>query len=157
VTSLKKDLIASALLLVLSAAYYAATVRIPVSALSDEVGPHGLPTVLALALAVVAIALGARALLLKPKPAVAAESGQENTEAPPLRALGLLGLGALYIPAAEILGYAPAIVLLIVAVSLYEGIRPSWRVLAIALGAAALFWLLFVLFLGVPQPRGLIF
>jgi hypothetical protein len=157
VTSLKKDLIASALLLALSAAYYAATVRIPVSALSDEVGPHGLPTALAIGLAIVAIALGARALLAKPKAAASVAADDEGGEATPLRALGLLGVAALYIPMAEFLGYVPAIILLIAAVALYEGIRPSWRVLAVAAGGAALFWLLFVVLLGAPQPRGLFF
>jgi Na+-transporting NADH:ubiquinone oxidoreductase subunit NqrB len=58
---------------------------------------------------------------------------------------------------AEFLGYVPAIILLIAAVALYEGIRPSWRVLAVAAGGAALFWLLFVVLLGAPQPRGLFF
>jgi hypothetical protein len=74
-----------------------------------------------------------------------------------LRALGLLGIGALYMPAAWILGYVPALILLILGIALYEGMRPSWRVVGIAIGGATLFWLLFVVLLGVPQPAGLLF
>ena len=155
---MKKDLIASALLLAVAAAYYVATVRIPVSTLADEVGPHGLPKVLAIALAVVAVGLGVRALIAK-RPVTVPETAanDDDPEATPLRALGLLGIGALYMLAAWILGYVPALILLILGIALYEGMRPSWRVVGIAIGGATLFWLLFVVLLGVPQTAGLLF
>jgi putative tricarboxylic transport membrane protein len=47
--------------------------------------------------------------------------------------------------------------LLLVAVPLYEGMRFSWRVLAVAAGGAAVFYALFVVVLGVRQPEGLLF
>jgi putative tricarboxylic transport membrane protein len=146
-------LIASALLLVVAALYYAATVQIPVSTLGGAVGPHVFPTVLALLLGVLGISLGLRTLLSRR--AVAGAQGEN--EASPLRALGLLGIAALYIPAAIVLGYVPAILLLIAAIALYEGAKLSWRIGAIAAGGALFFWLLFVEFLGVRQPEGIFF
>ena len=160
---MKKDLIASALLLSVAAVYYAATVRIPISALADEVGPHGLPTVLAVLLALVGVGLGARAFLsglsgfsgrVPPEPTVGKPA---RKEASPLRALGLLAIGALYVPFAWLFGYVPALVLVIAGVALYEGMSLSWRMAAVVIGGTALFWLLFSTILGVPQPTGVIF
>ena len=156
---MKKDLIASALLLCVAAVYYAATVRIPISALADEVGPQGLPTVLAALLALAGASLGARAFLsglsvrISPAPTV---GNREQKEARPLRALGLLAIGALYVPLAWLFGYVPTLVMIIAGVALYEGMSPSWRMAAVAIGGAALFWLLFSAILGVPQPAGVI-
>jgi putative tricarboxylic transport membrane protein len=130
-------------------------VRIPVSTLGGAVGPHVFPTVLALLLGVLGSSLALRTLFAKRATAKAA--GDREAEATPLRALGLLGIGALYIPAAMILGYLPAIMLLIAAIALYEGAKPSWRIVAIAIGGAIFFWLLFVALLGVGQPASLLF
>ncbi len=69
----------------------------------------------------------------------------------------MLAIGALYIPAATILGYWPALALLLIGVPLYEGIRLSWRVIAVALGGATFFWVLFGYVLGVQQPEGILF
>ena len=126
---MRKDLIGSIALLGIAAAYYAASTTIFSSTLADEVGADGIPVLLAALLA----------------------------EAPALRALGLLGIGALYILVVQILGYFPTIALLIGAVALYEGMRPSWRLVAVALGGAVFFWLLFVMVLGIRQPTGLFF
>lgn len=157
---MKRDAIASALLLALAAVYYMATVQIPISSLDDEVGPQGLPTILAALLALVAVSLGARALLsgLSDRVAPPPPVGQrELREASPLRALGLLAIGALYVPFAWLFGYVPALVMVITGVALYEGMSPSWRMAAVVVGGSALFWLLFSAILGVPQPRGVIF
>ena len=68
------------------------------------------------------------------------------------RALGFLAIGVGYILAAPLLGYAPAVALLIGVVALYEGMAPSWRIMAVACAGGVLFWLLFVALLGVEQP-----
>ena len=91
----------------IAAAYYGFSVSIPASALSDEVGARGLPTVLAILLALIAAVMGARALIFAPAARVA--EPDDEPEAKWSRALGLLGLGALYIPVAWLLGYVPAI------------------------------------------------
>ncbi len=154
---MRKDLFASVGLLGIAAAYYLASLNIPTSTLEDEVGPRGLPNVLALLLAVLALALGARALLLTPKPKRAAANDDGEAEAPWPRAIGMLALGAFYILASMIVGYAPALFMLLLAVILYEGMRPSWRMFAVAIGGAAFFYLLFDIVLGVRQPEGLLF
>jgi hypothetical protein len=152
----RKDLLAAAILLLIAGAYYWAAGQIPASALDDGVGPRGFPLVLTVALAVVAIAIGARALV----GAAGGELAQDDAKEAPARwprALGVLLFGALYIPLAGYLGYALALFLLLVAVPLYEGMRFSWRVPVVAAGGAAVFYLLFVIVLGVRQPEGLLF
>jgi hypothetical protein len=156
---MQKDLVAAILLLLIAAAYYAASLEIPMSTLSDEIGPTGLPTVLAGILAVIAVAIGARALLL-PRRTTAQpipSAPEKDAEAPWPRALGMLVLIALYIPLADLVGYFVALFGIITAVALYEGMRPSWRLFAVALGGAAFFWVLFDFVLGVRQPEGILF
>jgi hypothetical protein len=151
----RKDLLAAAILLSIAGAYGWATLQIPSSTLDDGVGPRGFPLVLTAALAVVAIAIAARALTTA-RVGTHADDATE-TEARWPRALGVLAFGALYIPAAAVFGYSVALFMLLVAVPLYEGARFSWRVPAVAAGGAAVFYVLFVVVLGVRQPEGLLF
>ena len=118
-----------------------------------RVGPRGLPTVLAVLLAMVAIVIGVRALVAAP----AAGEGEKDAEAPWPRAIGMLAIGALYIPVASLLGYWLALALLLLAVPLYERMKPSWRMFAVAAGGATFFLLLFDVLLGVRVPQGLLF
>jgi putative tricarboxylic transport membrane protein len=151
----RKDLVSSLILLGIAGAYYAASSDIQDSTLADAVGPKGLPTVLTVLLVIVAVAIGIRAVISAPaSPAV---DCKKDAEAHWLRALGILGLAALYIPVASVVGYWPALTLLLIAVPLYEGMKPSWRVLAVAVGGATFFWVLFELVLGVRQPAGMFF
>jgi putative tricarboxylic transport membrane protein len=150
---MRRDLVCSAILLCIAVLYYFAATGIQVSTLEDEVGPRGLPTVLAALLAMVAIIIGVRALVASPVGA----GGETEAEAHWLRAIGMLGIGALYIPVASVLGYWPALALLILAVPAYERMKPSWRMFAVAAGGATFFWLLFDVVLGVRQPEGLLF
>ncbi len=55
---MKRDLICSLVLLVIAAGYYFFTSSIGTSALSDEVGAAGVPTVCSIGLAGVALVLG---------------------------------------------------------------------------------------------------
>jgi putative tricarboxylic transport membrane protein len=150
---MRRDLVSAAILLCIAAAYYAASTTIPTSTLEDGVGPRGLPVVLAVLLALVAIVIGVRALVTAP---VAGEAGKD-AEARWPRAIGMLVIGALYIPVAGLLGYWLTLVLLLLAVILYEGIKPSWRMLAVAVGGATFFFLLFDVLLGIRVPEGLLF
>jgi hypothetical protein len=149
---MRRDLVCSAILLCVAALYYLATTSIQTSTLEDEIGPRGLPTVLAALLAMVAIVIGVRALIA---PSSAART--KEVEAHWLRAIGMLAIGALYIPVATVLGYWPALALLLLVVPLYERMKPSWRMFAVAAGGATFFWLLFDVVLGVRQPEGLLF
>jgi hypothetical protein len=108
-------------------------------------------------LGAVGLLIVARALLARPaaQPARAADS-RDDTQAPPLRALGLAAIAVSYVLLVTIIGYAVAIALLIATVAVYEGEKPSLRLAITAAGGAAAFWLLFVKLLGVPQPPGLL-
>ena len=152
----RRDLFSSAILLVIAATYYVASTAIPSSTLEDEVGSRGLPTVLAVLLAVIALGIGARAVLVSPAAAGQAGTVREGEATWP-RALGMLALVSLYLPLATVLGYFLALFLIISSVALYERMKPSWRLFAVAAGGAGFFWLLFVYFLGVRQPPGLLF
>jgi hypothetical protein len=154
---MRKDFYASIGLLVIAALYYASSIGIPQSTLDEPgvPGPTSLPTILAIVLAVIAITLGARSLAATPARSSAKE--EKEDEAPWPRALGILGIAALYLPAAAFLGYPIALFLLLVAVGLYEGKAPDWRLFAVAAGGAAFFWLLFDVILGVRQPEGILF
>lgn len=152
----RRDLVGAALLLLIAGAYYAAAARIPSSTLDDGVGPRGFPLALTIALVVVAAAIALRAVLAAPA-AAPAEPSAEDAEARWPRALGLLAFGVLYVPVSTLLGYPLAVFLLLAAVPLYEGVRFSWRVLAVAAGGSAFFYVLFELVLGVRQPESLLF
>lgn len=151
----RKDLTAAAILLLIAGAYFLATLPIPSSTLDDGVGPRGFPLALTVALVVFAVALAVRAAATVPATRGAEDDTEKEARWP--RALGLLALGALYIPAAIVLGYPLALFLLLVAVALYEGLRFSWRMVAVATGGAAFFYVLFELVLSVRQPPGLLF
>ena len=153
---MRKDLVSSLILLGIAAAYYAASTDIQDSSLSDEVGPRGLPNVLTVALALIALVIGGRALLTAPTPQIG-PARERDAAAPWLRSAGFLAITALYIPFAEYLGYWPALFLLLIAVPLYEGMKPSWRLFAVAAGGATFFYVLFDILLGVRQPPGVLF
>ena len=152
---MRKDFFASIGLLLIAAVYYAASTSIFESTLDEEgvPGPKSLPTVLAGVLALIAIALGARALASSPARGTSKEDKED--EAPWPRALGMLGIGVLYIPVASFLGYPLALFLLLVTVALYERKRPDWRLFAVAAGGALFFWFIFAFILGVRQPEGI--
>ena len=91
---MRRDLVCSAILLCIAVLYYAAATGIQVSTLEDEVGPRGLPTVLAALLAMVAIIMGVRALVAAP-----AGAGSElEAESHWLRAIGMLCGDGLSVP-----------------------------------------------------------
>ena len=153
---MNRDAVVGLGLLLLAGTYGWAAAQVQDSSLSDEVGATGLPFALAVLLAGLAVVLIVRSLVTGQARPVAAAEGEEPP-APPRRVLGLVGLGALYALLAPVLGYVVALALTIAGVAAYEGAKPSLRLGAVALGGAALFWLLFVRLLGVEQPRGFLF
>jgi len=159
----RKDIIAGLLLLALAGGYLLMTRRIPESSLSDAVGAAGLPNALCAALAVLAALLVAKGLIAARKsapsasapsaptpPAPDAADGEE--EATIARALGFVLIGIGYMIVAPIVGYAPGVALLVVAIALYERERLSAKLLAVAAGGGVGFWLVFVKLLGTEQP-----
>lgn len=154
---MNKDLISGIALCGVALAYYAASRTIAVSSLEDDFGPHGLPNILAIALGLTGFLLAVRGYFAKPRLQSAAQAAEPSAHGKPLRALGLLLIGAAYIALVDKIGYAVSIALLIAGVAWYEGQRPGWRLAAVAIGGAALFWLIFVRLLEVAQPAGLFF
>lgn len=153
---MKKDILGGGVVLAVAGAYYLGTRRIAHSSLEDGVGADGLPLILSGLLALMAVFLILRSLLATTPPDIPTADNREYS-APLPRALGLLAIGAGYAIIAPIIGYIPAIALLIAAVAMYEGLRPSWRLAITAVAGAGGFWLLFVWLLGVEQPTSILF
>jgi hypothetical protein len=154
-----RDAAAGGILLVLAALYYWQTLQIQESSLADAVGPQGLPLMLAGGLAVVALLIGIRGMFAAFRAAPAATTRDEDAGhiATIPRALGFLAIGVGYMLIGPIVGYIIGIALLIAAIAIYEGRRPSLGLLAVAACAGVGFWAVFVLLLGTEQPQGWFF
>ncbi|HET6468283.1 MAG TPA: tripartite tricarboxylate transporter TctB family protein [Geminicoccaceae bacterium] len=163
-----KDVALGGLILVVAVGYYAMANRMQVSSLADEVGPAGVPRVLGLLLMFLGAVLVLRGGLgvvrtrrVGAGPAGAGDaatrpSGEARNEwRAAVRALGLLAMGAAYILLLPLLGYVVSLALLIAASALYLGAPVRLPVAAVAVGGAALFWVIFVMLLGVPLPTGI--
>ncbi len=150
-----RDLICSATLLGIAAGYYSLASGIGRSALSDEVGPGGLPVLYATILASLAIILAVSTLLRASLSRISAPAANPDRE--PLgpllgRAAGAFGIGVGYLLIVPFAGYFLTLILAITATALYFGERVSVRLALVALAGASLFWLLFVMLLGIPMP-----
>jgi hypothetical protein len=139
---LRRDLVLAAAGLALAAVYWWAANEVPKSMLADAVGADGVPKGLAVALAAFALLIAMRALRRAPP---------GDYEGHP-RALGIAGLGFLYVVLAPYAGYFIAVTLLTVAAALYYGAPRKWTVGAFALGTAAILWLMFGALLGIALP-----
>jgi hypothetical protein len=150
---MSRDTVLGVVGLVLAGLYDRMARQLPESLLADAVGPQGLPRIYALVLGVLSLALIGRSLAAARSrgPAEAVRDGGPRAV---WRAGGLLALGALYILIVPWLGYVLAIAILIAATTWYQGRTMSPRVVLVSAGGAVLFWLLFVVILGVPHPSG---
>jgi hypothetical protein len=137
--------------LMLAGAYYLMAADVPESLLADAVGPAGLPKIYAVVLAGLSVVLVGRGFT----PRQAGRQGPPHGRREVARAAGLLAIGAVYLAIVEWAGYVISVALLVAATAWYQGgvFRP--RILLVAAGGAALFWLLFVRLLGVQHPPGL--
>lgn len=151
---MNRDVIAGLGLLAFAGLYFAATLRIQESSLSDEVGANGVPLLLAGLLAVLAALLAVRGWFAG-RATRARKPDTSEGGAPVGRVLGFLGVAVLYGPVAYLLGYAAGLAVLIMVVAIYEGARLGWSLAAVAVGGAAFFYVVFVKLLGVAQPPGL--
>lgn len=135
--------------LVFASAYWALAADLPISLLSDAVGPGGVPVAIAMLMAAAGVVLILRSLVGAPR------------EAPPSpahgRAAGLLALLVAYVVVVPFIGYPLALGLLAGAIALYAGARPRLGLAAFAIGIGALFWFGFVRVMGIPFPAGTLF
>jgi hypothetical protein len=152
-TSIRRDLICSLVLLVVAACYYVAAGRIGQTALSDAVGPAGLPRIYGLALAFVGAAIGVTAWL-KHRFGTAADPSSDDPHAPRqlARGAGTLAIGIGYLAIVSVIGYPFAMALMIAAMAVYQGERLSLRLLFVAAAGAAALYGLFNIVLGVRMP-----
>jgi putative tricarboxylic transport membrane protein len=150
VTTAGRDMICGVAGLAIALAYYALADALPVSLLSDEIGAAGVPKSLAIGLGLCSILLVGRAAVTRGAAAITFEA---STHA---RALGITAIGAAYAALAPLIGYAPAVALLIAGTALYFGTRLNPRLIVVAVLGAALLWALFVRMLGIPMPDGML-
>ncbi|MDE0003548.1 MAG: tripartite tricarboxylate transporter TctB family protein [Rhodospirillaceae bacterium] len=152
-----KDLICALLLMMAAGGYYAASLGISRSALADEVGATGLPSVYAAALAALAMALAIKSFLGRRFADGAGRGSGKDLRGEGvklLRAAGMLAIGVGYIAAVNFTGYALTLVAVIALVAVYQGERMTWRLAGIAAGGGVLFYGFFSLALGIDMPSG---
>jgi hypothetical protein len=149
VSASARDIALGLAALVLAGAYWALAVGLPISLLSDAVGPGGVPVAIAMLMAAAGVVLVLRSLVGAPR------------EAPPSpahgRAAGLLALLVAYLLAVPFIGYPLALGLLAGAIALYAGARPGLGLAAFAVGIGVFFWFGFVRVMGIPFPAGTLF
>lgn len=135
--------------------------KIRISPLDGPVGASGLPKALAWALGLLAVVLILRGLagmfLARRAADGPAEAGGKPDLKVHLRAIGMLLIGVGYLLVVPFLGYTISIGLLLAAVSLYVGAPAGMRTLLVAVLGAVIFYFLFVRFLGIPLPPGMLY
>jgi hypothetical protein len=130
-------------------AYWLMADAVPTSLLSDQVGAGGVPKVLASALTI----LGAIQVWRGVRQRVAVAPSEMSAHG---RALGLLILSCIYVAVMPHLGFLPTTALLIVAVSVYAGIRVGRGTLIVGAVSGVAFWLVFAKLLGIAMPSGVL-
>ena len=143
---MNRDLVFGAGCLALAAGYYLMAAVIPESALSDAVGPQGLPKTYAVVLAALSLVLIVRS---------ARQSAADSRPRSLARVGGMLLIGILYLTVVPWLGYVLSLTGLIAATTYYQGGGFSARVVMVAMSGAIFFWVLFVAVLGIPHPPGI--
>lgn len=152
--------------LVLAGLYWGQTQRIPVSPLDGVVNAKAMPHALALALALFSLLLVARALLVEwmtvraahaagTVPAPIEEEGKRFGWAQHAKAAGVLVLGLAYLIALPWIGYLLSMAVLVTVVAIYIGARASLYTVAVGVGVAVTFYMLFVWLLDIPMPAGM--
>jgi len=160
---MRGDLVLGIVTLAVAVLYYRMTAAIPQSVLADAVGPQGLPRVYAVVLVVLSCILIARSVpdvvrgTRTPRRVEAPGHGPSKVGARShvRRAMGLLLIGVAYVAAAPYVGYLPALAVLIIATTHYQGRPLDTQTVAVGVGGAIVMWLFFVQLLGIPEPPGL--
>ena len=142
-------------LLALAVLYWLGADQIKVSRLEGVVGAQAVPKGLAVSLAILSVLLVAQDLWRARRIAPAADAAPDTGIDAHLRALGMLVIGAAYLLVVATIGYLPAMALLLLATAHYVGRPWSAGLIAVALGGAGLYYVIFVRLLGIPLPPGI--
>ena len=126
------------------------------SRLEGIVGAQAVPKSLAVCLAILSALLIAQDLWRARRAGAAGvEASEVSGSYAHLRAAGMLLIGVGYLALVGTIGYVPAVALLVVATALYLGQSLSVRLVALAVGLALFYDLMFVRLLGIPLPPGI--
>jgi len=153
------DRITGALGVALASAYVLYARSIEDSMLADAVGAAGVPTGVGVMLALASLALLLKTL--RPAADDLTEMAEPEMDAsgvarqPHAMAAGLLAILAVYVALLPVLGYVPAIGLLIGAVAWFAGARQLLSVTICMVLAGPLLWLMFDWALEIRLPVGL--
>lgn len=135
----------------IGSAYLYLALQLSPSALADNVGPAGVPKVLAIIMIALGMVLAVQGVLAR-----AAHGRQADLKRTVGRAAGLLMIGVAYLIVIPHAGYVLSIALLIIAVATYQGTAPGLRLLAVGVIGALSLWLVFVWLLDIPMPSGVL-
>lgn len=144
---LTRDAIVGIAAIAFGVAYWLMADAVPTSLLSDQVGAGGVPRVLATALAI----LGAIQIWRGVWQGGTDSAIDMNAHS---RALGLLALGCAYVAAMPHLGFLLTTAILIVAASVYAGIKMGRDILVVGAVSGVAFWAIFAKLLGIAMPSG---
>lgn len=158
---LTRDTWIGVVMLFVAAVYWFEASKIRVSPLDDGIGAAGLPKALAYALGALAIILIVRSILGALMFGASSKTEEPKQPAyeiwkPHLRAIGMLAIGVGYLLLVSWLGYIITVALLLLCVALYIGANLNARTLLVAGVGGIVYHLLFVEFLGIPLPAGVI-
>ena len=155
---MNRDLVLGSAAFALAVGYYLMAAAIPASLLADAVGPQGLPKTYAVLLAGLSLILIIRSVRLKPDPTISRSVPKVRLKpdrgSTLWRVAGLLAIGVAYVVVVPWLGYMLSLAALIMATTYYQGGALNRQVVVVAMSGAIVFWLLFVMLLGIPQPAG---
>ena len=154
-----RDLACGLISLAIALFYLSAAGSIPESNMGDTVGAAGMPFVLGYCLAAVSLCLvGWRLVALRSgqasRPQEQSRGIFDHPIAAFLSAAGTTAICAVFVFLFEPIGYIPSVALLILAMLLYQRVRPSVRLLITAAGGAVVLWVMFAVLLSVRMPVG---
>jgi len=157
------NMLSGAVLLALSIGYYLVADAMPSSILDTTVTSAAFPKLIAIAGGFFSLLLIVQSLLtMRALPAIGDEAEEMEDRQPAAelwcqhgRALGLILIIAGFVLAIEIVGYGIAVALLVFTVSLYQRYPLSVTSVGVSILSGVLFWLFFVVMLGVHMPSGM--
>jgi hypothetical protein len=146
----------SAFMLALAVVVWIGAGTIPVSPLEGQVGAAGFPKLLAAALGILAIARMVQIFLRTRRagPGTAPAEARAVNWGLHVRAIGILAIGIGYVLLVPYLGYLLSIGLLLAAVAIYAGRRPSIGLGVVSVVGAVVLYVVFVRLLDVAMPAG---